>query len=76
MCAHTLIFVKKKSKKIWRVLKNVLPLQRYPENNLFTLKELIPIEDKAVDCEVHRFCHYLNLCTLFVYIGVHHLFFT
>ena len=29
---------------------------RYPENNLFTLKELIPIEDyKAVACEGHRF---------------------
>ena len=27
------------------VLKNVLTLQRYPENNLFTLKGLIPIED-------------------------------
>jgi len=25
--------------------KNTLPLHRYPENNLFTLKRLIPIED-------------------------------
>ena len=29
--------------------------QRYPENNLFTLKELIPIEDKAIGCEARRF---------------------
>ena len=47
MCAHTPHFVKKKSKNIWRFIKKVLLLQRYPENNLFTLKELIPIEDKS-----------------------------
>jgi hypothetical protein len=33
------------SKKVWRINKNNLPLHRYPENNLFTLKRLIPIED-------------------------------
>ena len=27
----------------------------YPENNLFTLKKLIPIEDEAVAWEGHRF---------------------
>jgi hypothetical protein len=36
------IFFKKKACKF---NKNVLTLQRYPENNLFTLKRLIPIED-------------------------------
>ncbi len=28
---------------------------RYPENNLFTLKKLIPIEDRAISCEACRF---------------------
>ena len=32
-------------KIIWLIKKFALPLQRYPENNLFTLKRLIPIED-------------------------------
>jgi hypothetical protein len=31
--------------KVWQVIKNVVHLHRYPENNLFTLKGLIPIED-------------------------------
>jgi len=47
LCARTLIFIKKNRKKVWRNKKKNLPLQRYPENNLFTLKELIPIEDKS-----------------------------
>jgi len=36
---------KKKGGKICLVATKYLPLHRYPENNLFTLKELIPIED-------------------------------
>jgi len=32
-------------KKACEFNKNVLTLHRYPENNLFTLKRLIPIED-------------------------------
>jgi len=47
LCARTLIFIKKNRKKVWRNKKKNLSLQRYPENNLFTLKELIPIEDKS-----------------------------
>ena len=31
--------------KVWQLEKNALTLHRYPENNLFTLKRLIPIED-------------------------------
>ena len=30
--------VKKKARKVCRVGKNAVPLQRYPENNLFTLE--------------------------------------
>jgi len=30
-------------------------LHRYPENNLFTLRRLIPIEDLAIAREGHRF---------------------
>ena len=33
------------NKKVLSIQKKHLPLQRYPENNLFTLKRLIPIED-------------------------------
>jgi len=32
-------------KKVLSVQQKCLPLHRYPENNLFTLKRLIPIED-------------------------------
>ena len=45
-CAHTLNFLKKIStKSLGRVKKRLYLCNRYPENNLFTLKELIPIED-------------------------------
>jgi hypothetical protein len=32
-------------KNSWCIEKKALSLHRYPENNLFTLKRLIPIED-------------------------------
>ena len=41
--------------KVCEIVGKVLTLHRYPENNLFTLKELIPIEDKAAGCEARRF---------------------
>jgi len=45
-CAPTqpayVIFFKE---KFWCIKKKGLSLHRYPENNLFTLKRLIPIED-------------------------------
>jgi len=31
--------LKKNAEKIWKLSKKGLPLQRYPENNLFTLKD-------------------------------------
>jgi len=37
--------IKNNQRKVLASQKFSLPLQRYPENNLFTLKELIPIED-------------------------------
>jgi len=45
LCGHTFIFIKKNKKKVWRLKKIPYLCIRYPENNLFTLKELIPIED-------------------------------
>ena len=33
---------------------------RYPENNLFTLKKLIPIEDRAISCEACRFNFFIS----------------
>ena len=39
------------SKKICLEYKKTLPLQCYPEYNLFTLKKLIPIEIDASLCE-------------------------
>ena len=46
LCGHTeKSDIKNKMKIVLSVKKNSLPLQRYPENNLFTLKKLIPIED-------------------------------
>ena len=33
----------------------------YPENNLFTLKKLIPIEDRAISCEAYRFYFFIYL---------------
>ena len=35
---------------------------RYPENNLFTLKKLIPIEDRAISCEACRFFYARMFC--------------
>jgi len=45
LCAHTQQNTKNIHQKVCKVQKKGLTLQRYPENNLFTLKELIPIED-------------------------------
>jgi hypothetical protein len=39
------IYINIFSKFVWFSQKIALPLHRYPENNLFTLKRLIPIED-------------------------------
>ncbi len=57
---HHLKFCKK---LFWLLKKRVLPLHRYPENNLFTLKKLIPIEDmkrSAVKPIALFFCPYSN----------------
>jgi hypothetical protein len=47
MCTHTKKVVEKKRLFSFVSKKRVLTLHRYPENNLFTLKKLIPIEDKS-----------------------------
>jgi len=47
LCSHTTFFFKNFLRKVCNIQKLCLPLQRYPENNLFTLKELIPIEDRS-----------------------------
>ena len=41
----TTIFLKNNTIFVLLLKKKHLPLHRYPENNLFTLKKLIPIED-------------------------------
>jgi hypothetical protein len=38
LCPHTTKISENKSRKVCQVEKNVVILQRYPENNLFTLK--------------------------------------
>jgi len=39
---------------------------RYPENNLFTLKELIPIEDKKrLSVKTVAFCVYIRKVIIF-----------
>ena len=45
LCGCTMIFFEKRHRNVWIVKIFRLPLHRYPENNLFTLKGLIPIED-------------------------------
>ena len=45
MCGDTAKYLKKYCKNTCMFRKNVVLLHRYPENNLFTLKGLIPIED-------------------------------
>jgi hypothetical protein len=47
LCSRTIKFIKKTLQKVCSIKKSSLPLHRYPENNLFTLKELIPIEDRS-----------------------------
>jgi len=47
LCSHTTNFSKNNQRKVLPSQKFSLPLHRYPENNLFTLKELIPIEDES-----------------------------
>jgi len=47
LCSRTTFFSKNSLRKVCNFEKHCLPLQRYPENNLFTLKELIPIEDRS-----------------------------
>ena len=49
-------FLQKKCMKMFCGFKKESYLcNRYPENNLFTLKKLIPIEDRAISCEACRF---------------------
>ena len=45
LCGSTTTFLKNNTIFVLLLKKNSLPLHRYPENNLFTLKKLIPIED-------------------------------
>ena len=45
MCSHTIFFAKNCYELFWLIKKSMLSLHRYPENYLFTLKKLIPIED-------------------------------
>ena len=45
LCGSTTFFLKNNTIFVLLLKKNSLPLHRYPENNLFTLKKLIPIED-------------------------------
>jgi len=47
LCSRTTFFSKIFLRKVCNIQKLYLPLHRYPENNLFTLKELIPIEDRS-----------------------------
>ena len=54
----------------WSILtlsKIMLPLFRYPEYNLFTLRErLIPIEINAGSCEEVCIFNFMACCRLFV----------
>ena len=50
ICCRTCFFV-------WKLQKKAATLHRYPENNLFTLKKLIPIENKK-GVFVKRFLFY------------------
>ena len=45
LCGSTTFFLKNNTIFVLLLKKNSLPLHRYPENNLFTLKKLIPIGD-------------------------------
>ena len=45
LCGNTQKLIKIKKRFICKLKKMLLHLCRYPENNLFTLKKLIPIED-------------------------------
>ena len=38
LCARTKKILRKSCLNVWREQKKVVPLHRYPENNLFTLK--------------------------------------
>ena len=54
-------FLQKKCMKMFCGFKKESYLcNRYPENNLFTLKKLIPIEDRAISCEACRFFYALS----------------
>ena len=68
LCSHTKKNGEKSLRKTCEVQNFSIPLHRYPENNLFTLKELIPIEDKAIGCEARRFCFYIYLHFLPFYL--------
>jgi len=47
VCPHIDFYQKKVIKKFAQLKKKAYLCSRYPENNLFTLKGLIPIEDRS-----------------------------